>query len=89
MATATLKSAPDAGEAKDDGKKSKKKLFIIAGAVLALVGAAAAYFLLFAGSGKAEEPKPEPGAIAALDAITINLADGHFLKLKMALQATK
>ncbi|MBG0833301.1 flagellar basal body-associated FliL family protein [Planomonospora sp. ID67723] len=90
MATAKLKAAPDAEEAKDGGKKSKKKLFIIAGAVLVVVAAAAAYFLLFAGSGEpAEEPKPEPGAVAALDAITINLADGHFLKLKLALQATK
>ncbi|GGS86669.1 hypothetical protein GCM10010156_51510 [Planobispora rosea] len=91
MATATLKAAPDAGEADGGKKKSKMKLFIIAGAVLVLAGAAAAYFLLFAGGGEdaaAEEPKPEPGAVAALEAITINLADGHFLKLKLALQAT-
>ncbi|GAA3448153.1 flagellar basal body-associated FliL family protein [Planomonospora venezuelensis] len=88
MATAKLKAATDAEEAKDGGKKSKK-LFIIAGAVLVVVAAAAAYFLFFAGGGEpAEEPKPEPGAVAALDAITINLADGHFLKLKLALQAT-
>ncbi|GIH97577.1 flagellar basal body-associated FliL family protein [Planobispora siamensis] len=88
MATATLKAAPDAEEAKG-GKKSKKMIFIIAGAVLVLGAAAAAYFLLFAGGGEeAAEPAPEPGAVATLDAITVNLADGHFLKLKMALQAT-
>jgi flagellar FliL protein len=88
MATAKLKAAPDAEEA-EGGKKSKKMLFVVGGVVLVLVAAAAAYFLLFAGSGEAaEEPAPEPGAVAALDAITINLADGHFLKLKLALQAT-
>ncbi|GGL47309.1 flagellar basal body-associated FliL family protein [Planomonospora parontospora] len=88
MATAKLKAAPDAEEAKEGGKKSKKTLFLAGGVVLVLAAAAAAYFLLFAGGGEEKEPAPEPGAVAALDAITINLADGHFLKLKLALQAT-
>ncbi|MBG0818491.1 flagellar basal body-associated protein FliL [Planomonospora sp. ID82291] len=90
MATAKLKAAPSAEEATGGGaKKPKKKILVIAGAVLLLLAAAAAaYFLLFAGGGEAEEPAPEPGAVATLDAITINLSDGHFLKLKLALQAT-
>ncbi|GAA3149688.1 hypothetical protein GCM10010466_46300 [Planomonospora alba] len=89
MATAKLQAAPKAEEAKDGGKKPKKKLIVIAGgALLLVVAAAAAYFLLFSGGGAEEEPAPEPGAVAALDAVTINLADGHFLKLGLALQAT-
>jgi len=71
-------------------KKGKKKLLImVAGALLAAAGAGG-YFML-GGSKKeapAEEPKPEPGVVVALDAVTINLADGHYLKVKLALQAT-
>jgi len=65
-------------------KKSKKKLLlIVAVVVLAAVGGGA-YFLL----GSSEEPPPEPGVVLALDSITVNLTDGHFLKLRLALQAT-
>jgi flagellar FliL protein len=71
-------------------KKSKKKLIIIVlAAVLLLGGGGGAYFMLGSGSGEpAAEPPPEPGIVVPLDAITINLADGHFLKIGMALQAT-
>src|SRR4051794_23580568 len=68
-------------------KKSKKKLIIIvAAAVVLLGGGAGAYFAFF--SGSSAKPAPEPGKVIAMDAITLNLADGHFLKLKLALQAT-
>jgi flagellar FliL protein len=69
-------------------KRSKKKLIIIVlAAVLLLGGGGGAYAML--GSSAPEKPvKPEPGAVVALDAVTINLADGHFLKIKLALQAT-
>ena len=44
------------------------------------------YFTFLSGPSK---PKPpEPGKVVPLDAITVNLSEGHFLKLKMALQAT-
>jgi len=68
-------------------KKSKKKLLIIvAAAVLLLGGGAGAYFAFLSGPSK---PKPpEPGKVVPLEAITVNLTEGHFLKLKMALQAT-
>jgi flagellar FliL protein len=69
-------------------KKSKKKLIIIVLAAVVLLGGggAGAYFAFF--SGPSKEPAPEPGKVVALDAVTLNLADGHFLKLKLALQAT-
>lgn len=68
-------------------KKSKKKLIIIIlAAVLLLGGGASGYFFVFAGDGT--EPPPEPGVVVQLDAITVNLADGHFLKISIALQAT-
>jgi flagellar FliL protein len=67
-------------------KKSKKKLLmIIVIAIVVLGGGGGAYFM-FAGGG--EEPAPEAGEVIKLDAITINLAEGHYLKLGLALQAT-
>src|SRR3954462_6437611 len=77
--------APADGEAAPK-KGGKKKLIII---LLALVllggGGGGAYFMFFAKKG---ESKPVAGAVVALEAITINLADGHYLKGRIALQAT-
>jgi flagellar FliL protein len=68
-------------------KKSKKKLIIIVlAAVVLLGGGVGGYFAFF--SGPTAKPAPKPGKVVAMDAITLNLADGHFLKLKIALQAT-
>ena len=64
-------------------KKSKKKLIIIAVVVL-LVAGGAYHFLV--PSKPAKPGPPKPGAVIALDATTLNLTDGHFLKLKLALQ---
>jgi flagellar protein FliL len=73
-------------------KKSKKMLMII---VIALVvlggGGGGAFFMLKGDSAKAaEEEKPVKGAVVAMEsALTINLADGHYLKLAFTLQATE
>lgn len=83
---ATLAAAPDAAPA----KKGRSKLLMIVAVVL--VAAAAAYFFVLKpkdASAAAAPPPPEKGAVLALDPIYINLAQGHFLKLGLALQATK
>jgi flagellar protein FliL len=83
----TEKTETEAAPAK--GKK-KKLLMIVAIALIAVAGGAG-YMMLGGGGGdkaEAEEAKPEAGPVVALDAITINLTDGHFLKLKLSLQAT-
>jgi flagellar FliL protein len=68
-------------------KKPKKKLIIILIAlVLAVTGGGVGGYLMFAPTK--EEPPPEPGAVVKLDPITINLTEGHYLKLGLALQAT-
>lgn len=73
--------------AEEAPKKSKKMLIIIVAAVVVLLGGGAGgYFAFF--RGPSTPPPPEPGKVVALDAITLNLADGHFLKLKLSLQAT-
>jgi flagellar FliL protein len=79
------KAAKPAGDKKP--KKGKKKLIVIAlAAVLLLGGGGAGYYFFMGGDGP--EPPPEPGAVVALEPITVNLADGHFLKVSIALQAT-
>jgi flagellar FliL protein len=64
----------------------KKKLLLVV-LVLALVGGAGYWFFLKPAGGA--EKEPEPGAVVKLDAIQINLADAHYLKVAIALQASK
>jgi flagellar protein FliL len=87
-ATATA-TVPDKADPKK--KKSKKKLIAIV-LVLLLAGGGAYMFLgksKGAAAGPAKVKPPTPGVVVTLDPITLNLAGGHFLKLGMALQATK
>ena len=83
------KGTPETPEGAEAPKKSKKKLIIILLAVLLLGGGGAgSYFMFFKSSGETEAVQHEPGAVVALEAITINLADGRFLKVSIALQAS-
>ncbi|MGA5303477.1 flagellar basal body-associated FliL family protein [Nucisporomicrobium flavum] len=73
-------------------KKSKKMLMIIALAVVLLGGGGAgAYFMFFKGdAAEAKEPAPVKGAVVTIEnPLTVNLADGHYLKLGFALQMTE
>jgi flagellar protein FliL len=80
------KDKPTEGEAP---KKSKKKLILILVLiVVALGGGGVGGYLLFSPKSAKAEPPPEPGIVVPLDAITINLADGHYLKIKLSLQLT-
>ena len=78
----------DAAEAP---KKSKKMLMIIIIAVVVLAGGGAgAFFMLKGDSAEAKEPEPVKGAVVTMEnAITINLADAHYLKLGFTLQLTE
>ncbi len=68
--------------------RSKKKLIMIAAAiVLALAGGGAGGYYLFSPKSKTK-PAPKPGLVVPIDPITVNLTDGHYLKLGFALQAT-
>jgi flagellar FliL protein len=69
-------------------KKSKKLMIIVLGAVLLLGGGGGGFVMMGSSGEKEAAPKPEPGVVVPLDAVTINLADGHYLKIKIALQAT-
>jgi flagellar protein FliL len=89
---AASKTAPEA-PAEKPKKKGKKKLMIIIAAVLLVVGGAGGYLMLSGGSAKSgkaavAKPSPQPGIVLALDAITVNLAESHYLKVKLSLQLT-
>ncbi|AEE44826.1 flagellar basal body-associated FliL family protein [Cellulomonas fimi] len=79
---------PPAEEKKKRGL-SKKLLIVVVAVVVLLGAAAAAYFLVFAkGGAEPVEPPPEPGEVVTVDPISLNLADGHYLRLGLALQVT-
>jgi flagellar FliL protein len=74
--------------AADDGGPRRRRRGLLAVAVI-LVVAALAYFVVKPFPEAAPKPvQPKPGPIVQLDAVTMNLSGGHFLKLGLALQPT-
>jgi flagellar protein FliL len=71
-------------------KKSKLPLIIIIVAVVLLGGGGGAFFMMKSSSKAAAAPKePTKGAVVTMDnALTINLADAHYLKLAFTMQLT-
>ena len=67
----------------------RRKLLIAVIGVLACAGAAA--YLLLGRQGAAPPQlmaEPAPGAVVSVDPVSINLAEGHYLRLGLALQLT-
>jgi len=83
MSLSTM-AAPAAAEAAAPEKKSKKKLVIMLVALLA-IGGGAYWFLLKPAPGPKE---PEKGEVVTMEPIQVNLAEGHYLKIGIALQLT-
>ena len=82
--TVTAMPAQDApASGGETPKKGKKKLILILVGVLVVAGAGYWFFLKPGGAPAA----PKPGVVVALDPIQVNLADGHYLKIGIALQA--
>jgi flagellar FliL protein len=82
---------PTAGKKPKKAKGGgKKKKLIISGAAALVVVVAAAYFLVIAPKGKSgsDEP-PKPVAVVQFEPHSLNLADGHYLRLGFALELAK
>jgi flagellar FliL protein len=81
MTSSTLDrpAAPPAPEEPAGGGRKKLVMVVV---VLAVVAAAGWWFLLRP-SGPAE---PVPGEVMTLEPIQVNLADGHYLRIGIALQ---
>jgi flagellar protein FliL len=97
MTTAATSRSPatagkaDAGTPKPK-RSRKKKLILLAVVVIVLgvVGYVGQALLLGGDPPKAApDPKTVAGKVLALNPITMNLADGHFLKLTFVLQLSK
>jgi len=72
-------------------KKKKGRRLLLVALVLALLagGGFFAWQKLAGPSTPAPDPKTVPGATVNLDSMTLNLADGRFLKVGMALQLSQ
>ncbi|NHA00583.1 hypothetical protein G5V59_12655 [Nocardioides sp. W3-2-3] len=79
----TIAPSPASAETAAPAKGGKGKKILIAVVVLALA-AGAAWFLVLKPKG---DTAPKPGDVLTLEAIQVNLAGGHYLRLGMALQA--
>ncbi|MFC4067261.1 flagellar basal body-associated FliL family protein [Actinoplanes subglobosus] len=82
----------DEKETAEAPKKSNKMLMIVIALVLVILGGggAGAFFMLRGDSASAAEEKLVKGVVTAAEStITVNLADGHYLKLGFALQQTE
>jgi len=73
-------------EPKAPKQRSRKKLLMVGVALLAVLGAGG--YALLGPKGPATPPPPKPGLVLKLDPVTVNLSDGRYLKLGLALQET-
>lgn len=80
MATTTIEP-----EAAPEKKGGKKKLILI-GVVLLLLGGGAYYWFMMRPAGDEKKEKPVAGEVVPLEAIQVNLADSHYLRIGIALQ---
>lgn len=98
----SIRPAPPAGGIEESGDEAprrgggRRKVLVLVLVLALLAGAGAAYWFLL-GPGAAPddgaavevvEPAPEPGEVLTVDAISLNLAGGHYLRLGIALQLT-
>lgn len=70
-------------------EKKRSPIMLIVLLVVGLAGGVGVSKVTGGGGTPAPEPPPEPGEIANIEAININLADGHFLRIAVGAQLTK
>lgn len=89
MTATTVESAVPADTAEEEAKpRSKRRLLVVLALVLAVAGGGYV-FLGHGGKPAAKTAAPEPGEVVPLEHLTINLADGHYLRVGLALQLAK
>lgn len=93
MSTATTarsraqSAQPAPAEPQEPAKATGNRKKLMAVAVVLVVAAVAAWFFLLRDDGaSAAAPEPVPGEVLALDPLSINLADGRYLRVGIALQ---
>ncbi len=86
MATATDIRPTDAAADAQTPAKGRKKVVLVLVLVLLLAGGGGAFLVLGGGSGDAHAEPVPMGPVVDLEPLTLNLADGHFLKVGLSLQ---
>ena len=92
VTTTILPAEADLAEAGNEKpKRSRKQLLIMAAVLLVLlvVGGFVGKGLLAGPSAPVPDPTKVEGSVVTLDSITLNLADGRYLKLTLALQLSE
>jgi flagellar FliL protein len=79
-------TGPDSTSAEGTGPRSRKRLLVAVVVILALAGTGWWWFMIRPAGA---EEAPEPGEVVQLEAIQINLAGGHYLRVGIALQGTE
>ena len=89
-ATVTVTQVP-AADVAAPAKKSRTKLFLVVGVLVLLLGVGGFLAKGLLGGSSAPEPDPRTvaGKVETLSPMTLNLADGRYLKLTLALQLSK
>ncbi len=88
MSTATA-PAPAAAAAAEPAKKKKPMMLLV---IVAVVLGAGAYWFILRPSGAeaaSAEPVVESGPVVDLEPLTLNLADGRYLKIGLSLEVTE
>src|SRR4051794_33630117 len=81
--------ADDMDGAAEAPKKSNKMMLIIIVAVAVLLGGGGGAFVMMKNGSSKAEAAPKKGIVTPIeDALTLNLADAHYLKLRFAIQQT-
>jgi flagellar protein FliL len=102
MTVTEMEPVADTAEAPAEGKKGKKKgkkekggkSNLVPAVVLAVGIAAGGYFMGGSGGGEAAatettvEPEIVEGPLLGVEPLTVNLADGHYLRVAVSLQLT-
>ncbi len=85
MSVTAMPNDEETGEEKSGGG-SRKKVLVLA-ALVPLVLGAVYWFMLR--PAPPEDEKPVAGEVVALDPIQLNLAEGHYLRIGIALQGVE
>lgn len=80
------REAAQAPEPEEQPTSSGKKKWLLLVVALLVVAGAAYYFLVMAKSADAGPVDPEPGVVQPVEAMSLNLVDGHYLRLGLGLQ---